>query len=222
MELKDVFGEIEADGAHLVHGRLLEWALTPPLWHAEAVGGVHTIRPADPMTNDKRFEITSIDALSRDMFDAFERAAVAEKPKRRKRSAPAKPGPEPDHGDGLLFPPISASLTETQTADPTETQTADPTETQTADPKDLSPKEGGMAEKPFPPDVYQKAMVAIEAACPNGVPVERWQRALADAGSFFALWGDTAERLGWTADDLFGLHPTAPLSRMDCMGSSGF
>src|SRR4051795_13726487 len=44
MELKDVFGEIEADGAHLVHERLLEWALTPPLWHAEAVGGVHTIR----------------------------------------------------------------------------------------------------------------------------------------------------------------------------------
>src|SRR5436190_1337089 len=39
MELKDVFGEIESDGAHLVHGRLLEWALTPPLWHAEAVGG---------------------------------------------------------------------------------------------------------------------------------------------------------------------------------------
>jgi hypothetical protein len=42
MELKDVLGEIEADGADLVHGRLLEWALTPPLWHAEAVGGVHT------------------------------------------------------------------------------------------------------------------------------------------------------------------------------------
>src|SRR4051794_25756487 len=39
MELKDVLGEIEADGAHLVHGRLLEWALTPPLWHADAVGG---------------------------------------------------------------------------------------------------------------------------------------------------------------------------------------
>src|SRR4051795_13256144 len=29
----------------MVHGRLLKWALTPPLWHAEAVGGVHTIRP---------------------------------------------------------------------------------------------------------------------------------------------------------------------------------
>src|SRR3954464_2161701 len=45
MELKDVLGEIEADGANLVHERLLEWALTPPLWHAEAVGGVHTIKP---------------------------------------------------------------------------------------------------------------------------------------------------------------------------------
>src|SRR5215218_845246 len=44
MELKDVLGEIEADGANLVHERLLEWALTPPLWHADAVGGVHTIR----------------------------------------------------------------------------------------------------------------------------------------------------------------------------------
>src|SRR3954454_8485502 len=45
MELKDVLGEIEADGAHRVHGRLLAWALTPPLWHADAVGGVNTIKP---------------------------------------------------------------------------------------------------------------------------------------------------------------------------------
>src|SRR3954463_2235500 len=44
MKLKDVLGEIEADGANLVHERLLEWALTPPLWHADAVGGVHTIK----------------------------------------------------------------------------------------------------------------------------------------------------------------------------------
>src|SRR4051812_24808940 len=44
MELKDVLGAIEADGAHRVHGRLLEWLATPPFWHAEAIGGVHTIR----------------------------------------------------------------------------------------------------------------------------------------------------------------------------------
>src|SRR3954467_6971961 len=54
MELKDVLGEIESDGANLVHGRLLEWALTPPLWHAEAVGGVHTIR-ADQGPARERF-----------------------------------------------------------------------------------------------------------------------------------------------------------------------
>src|SRR4051812_18499054 len=39
MELKDVLGEIEADGAHRVHGRLLEWPATPLLWHTTAVGG---------------------------------------------------------------------------------------------------------------------------------------------------------------------------------------
>ena len=48
MKLKDVLGEIESDRTNLVHGRLLEWALTPPLWHADAVGGVHTIRPRSP------------------------------------------------------------------------------------------------------------------------------------------------------------------------------
>src|SRR4051812_14448713 len=56
MELKDVFGEIESDGANLVHGRLLEWALTPPLWHAEAVGGRphHQERKHDEPRHDER------------------------------------------------------------------------------------------------------------------------------------------------------------------------
>src|SRR3954467_5440428 len=45
MELKDVLGEIEADGADLVHGRLLEWSSTPSLWQVVAVGSVHTISP---------------------------------------------------------------------------------------------------------------------------------------------------------------------------------
>ncbi len=45
MQLKDVLGEIESDGAHRVHRRLLAWFATPPLWHADAVRGVHTIRP---------------------------------------------------------------------------------------------------------------------------------------------------------------------------------
>src|SRR3954462_7874486 len=44
VQLKDVLGEIQSDGAHRVHGRLLEWPATPSLWHTTAAGGVHTIR----------------------------------------------------------------------------------------------------------------------------------------------------------------------------------
>ena len=44
MKLKDGLGEIQPNSAHLVHGRLLEWVATPPLWHADAVGGVHPIK----------------------------------------------------------------------------------------------------------------------------------------------------------------------------------
>jgi hypothetical protein len=43
VQLKDVLGEIQSDGAHLVHGRLLEWPATPSLWHTTAAGGVHTV-----------------------------------------------------------------------------------------------------------------------------------------------------------------------------------
>src|SRR6185312_4145350 len=48
-------------------------------------------------------------------------------------------------------------------------------------------------------------------------PQSRWEQAVYDAELFLAEWGSAAERLGWTADDLFGLHPTVPLSRVDCM-----
>src|SRR3954468_6469298 len=41
VQLKDVLDEIQSDGAHRVHGRLLEWPAAPSLWHTEAVGGVH-------------------------------------------------------------------------------------------------------------------------------------------------------------------------------------
>ena len=49
-------------------------------------------------------------------------------------------------------------------------------------------------------------MAALEARCPDLVPVNRWQLALDDARAFLARWGEQAEALGWTAKDLFGLH----------------
>jgi hypothetical protein len=35
---------------------------------------------------------------------------------------------------------------------------------------------------------------------------------------FLAEWGREAARLGWTEEDVFGLHPLAPNARYDCMG----
>ncbi|MDZ5448602.1 hypothetical protein [Labrys sp. ZIDIC5] len=47
---------------------------------------------------------------------------------------------------------------------------------------------------------------------------KRWQQAKHDAIEFLTDWGDQVAELGWSADDLFGLHPTAPLVRYDVMG----
>ncbi len=46
----------------------------------------------------------------------------------------------------------------------------------------------------------------------------RWRQACSDADRFVRNWGREAVELGWTAGDLFGLHPIAPLARYDAMG----
>ncbi|MDZ5448628.1 hypothetical protein [Labrys sp. ZIDIC5] len=46
----------------------------------------------------------------------------------------------------------------------------------------------------------------------------RWEQAKRDAIEFLSDWGDQAAELGWTAAELFGLHPVAPLTRYDVMG----
>jgi hypothetical protein len=76
------------------------------------------------------------------------------------------------------------------------------------------------------PARYSRAMTALEARCPDLVPVDRWQFAVDDGRRFLARWGEQAEALGWTARDLFGLHkpPEKPhpsysrLSRYDETG----
>jgi hypothetical protein len=68
------------------------------------------------------------------------------------------------------------------------------------------------------PEVYARAFAAIQTNRPADVPGERWEHFTNDAGLFLDRFGQEAERLGWRADELFGLHPTAPLARYDCMG----
>ena len=52
--------------------------------------------------------------------------------------------------------------------------------------------------------------------CPDRMAPDRWQDVLSDAEIFLARWGSAAHSLGWTALDLFGVHPTAS-GRVDVM-----
>jgi hypothetical protein len=56
------------------------------------------------------------------------------------------------------------------------------------------------------PARYGRVMAALEACCPELVPVDRWQLAVEDGRAFLTRWGEQAKALGWTARDLFGLH----------------
>jgi hypothetical protein len=73
---------------------------------------------------------------------------------------------------------------------------------------------------------FGRILSALEARCPDRVPIDRWQLAVQDGCRFLAQWGKQAEALGWTAKDLFGLqtpaakpHPSySRLSRYDETG----
>jgi hypothetical protein len=57
-----------------------------------------------------------------------------------------------------------------------------------------------------------------ETAPPGMIGAPRWDNMIANAREFSRTWGAHALGLGWTAADLFGLHPRAPLVRHDCKG----
>jgi hypothetical protein len=52
---------------------------------------------------------------------------------------------------------------------------------------------------------HASTIATLEARCPDLIPVDRWQQAVADGRTFLARWGDQAHALGWTVRDLFGL-----------------
>jgi hypothetical protein len=57
-----------------------------------------------------------------------------------------------------------------------------------------------------------------QRSCPDWLGPERWEGLLSDAENFLSRWGAAAHALGWTALDLFGVHPTAPAARLDVVG----
>lgn len=68
------------------------------------------------------------------------------------------------------------------------------------------------------PEAYATAFAAIQSCPPADVPRRRWNLFIDDAGIFIDRWGKQADRLGWSVEDLFGLHPTAGLNRHDAAG----
>jgi hypothetical protein len=57
-----------------------------------------------------------------------------------------------------------------------------------------------------------------QRSCPDWLAPDRWDAVLSDAENFLSRWGAAAHALGWTALDLFGVHPTVPAARFDVMG----
>jgi hypothetical protein len=76
------------------------------------------------------------------------------------------------------------------------------------------------------PGSYAPALAALRANCPAYVPEDRWRQAVADATAFISKWGAQARTLGWTAQELFGLHsvperPAANYSRLSRYDHTG-
>jgi hypothetical protein len=57
------------------------------------------------------------------------------------------------------------------------------------------------------PSPYQSEFDGLERRCPEVIEPERWQQTVEDGRQFLATWGEQAKDLGWTAQELFGLHP---------------
>jgi hypothetical protein len=70
-----------------------------------------------------------------------------------------------------------------------------------------------------PPRQWCEGLRRLAAAEPvAGFSCNRWQQLIEDGRELLGDWGEQAARLGWTAEDLFGVHPTAPATRYDVVG----
>jgi hypothetical protein len=53
------------------------------------------------------------------------------------------------------------------------------------------------------PKVYAEAFARLQIAQPIGVPHHQWLQAIDDAGRFLDQWGEEAERLNWSSENIF-------------------
>ena len=72
---------------------------------------------------------------------------------------------------------------------------------------------------PGVPEAWTQGVADLLAmARPASCPDAKWQALREDAYHFLQDHTACAHQLGWTALDLFGVHPVKPWERFDCMG----
>jgi hypothetical protein len=89
---------------------------------------------------------------------------------------------------------------------------------------------GGLAERAAiieegaqVPRDWAEGFAKLEALpAPLGLDPAQWFAVVSAAGRFLDEWGAKAAALGWTASELFGLDPAAPLNRRDRRGAAFF
>ena len=86
-----------------------------------------------------------------------------------------------------------------------------------SDKSDPSPSAGTLmslksllSRPPSSTKAFAAVFAALEQRCPDYVDQNRWDQAVVDGRRFLAKWGDQATALGWTAQELFGLHDPPP------------
>ena len=76
-----------------------------------------------------------------------------------------------------------------------------------------------LAVPPGVPEAWTQGVADLLAMpCPASCPAERWEALREDSYTFLRDHAAQAHDLGWTALDLFGVHPEKPWARFDCMG----
>jgi hypothetical protein len=88
------------------------------------------------------------------------------------------------------------------------------------------PENSGTARGTVTGHPYDSVLAALHSKCPELVEADRWRQAIHDAEIFVSKWGEQALALGWTVQELFGLHPVPQrsaqnfrrLSRYDSTG----
>ena len=76
-----------------------------------------------------------------------------------------------------------------------------------------------LAVPPGVPEAWVQGVADLLAmACPTSCPAERWETLREDAYTFLRDHAARAHELGWTALDLFDVHPEQPWVRLDVTG----